>query len=97
MQSYSNHLKAGFIEVKHKGKKLATSLNSLEFREFIKTLDETSYKVGIIPPGFEHRADRISDLFYETPQLDWLICWANNVSDPFQQLNVGDRIRILDL
>ena len=94
---YRNHLKAGSREVTHKGKKVVSSLNSLEFRKFVETLDETSYLTGVIPPGYEHRADKISDLFYETPDLDWLICWTNNVSDPFQQLNVGDRIRILNL
>jgi hypothetical protein len=92
---YKNHLKMGFNEVIHKNKKVVSSLNSLEFRTFIESLDDSAYQVGTIPPGFEHRADRISDLFYDTPELDWLICWTNNVSDPFQQLNVGDRIRIL--
>ena len=95
--TYKNHLKAGYTDILHKGKRVATSLNSSEFKTFIKSLDETSYLVGTIPPGFEHRADKISELFYETPELDWLICWTNNVSDPFQQLNIGDRIRILNL
>lgn len=93
---YKNQLKAGFTKVLHKGKPVASTLNSPQFKAFIESLDDGSYKVGVIPPGFEHRADKISDLFYETPELDWLICWINNVSDPFQQLNVGDRIRILN-
>tara|TARA_S200002703_G_scaffold158525_1_gene169137 strand:+ start:4136 stop:4429 length:294 start_codon:yes stop_codon:yes gene_type:complete len=97
MPSYNNHLKVGYREVIHRNKKVASSLNAPDFKTFLDSLDEGSYRVGVIPPGFEHRADRISDLFYETPNLDWLICWINNVSDPFQQLNVGDRIRILDL
>tara|TARA_R100001509_G_scaffold145085_1_gene101596 strand:- start:494 stop:685 length:192 start_codon:yes stop_codon:yes gene_type:complete len=58
-------------------------------------LQKLPVRVGVIPPGFEHRADKIADLFYESPELDWLVCWTNNISDPFQQLNVGDRIRIL--
>ena len=93
---YKNHLKAGYVEVTHKNKKVATSLNSPEFKDFIRSMETTSYRTGIIPPGFEHRADKISDLFYDTPDLDWLVCWSNNVSDPFQQLNVGDRIDILN-
>lgn len=92
---YNNHLKMGFVEAIHRNKKVISSLNSLEFRQFISGLNESAFRVGRIPPGFEHRADRISDLFYDTPQLDWLICWTNNISDPFEQLNVGDRIRIL--
>ena len=92
---YKNHLKIGFTEVIHKNNKVVSSLNSSEFRAFIESLSDSAYRVGRIPPGFEHRADRISDLFYDTPELDWLVCWTNNVSDPFEQLNVGDRIRIL--
>ncbi|MEY3311501.1 MAG: Base plate wedge protein 53, partial [Bacteroidota bacterium] len=45
----------------------------------------------------EHRADLISNLFYNTPTLDWLVCLSNNINDPFQQLNVGDEIKILKL
>ena len=93
--NYSNHLSIGGAVKTHKEKSVATNLNSLEFRRFVNNLDSAPFEVGIIPPGFEHRADKISDLFYGTPTLDWLICWANNVSDPFQQLNVGDRIKIV--
>jgi hypothetical protein len=95
--NYKNHLKLGHLRVIHKGKEVASSLNSLQFRDNLNTISSASYKVGRIPPGFEHRADKIADLFYESPDLDWLICWTNNISDPFQQLNVGDRIRILDI
>jgi len=95
--NYKNHLKLGYNIIEHKRKLVATSLNSAKFREYMKSLESFNYSVGIIPPGFEHRADKISELFYGTPELDWLVCWTNNVSDPFQQLNVGDRIEILDL
>lgn len=91
---YRNHLRVSPVEVKHKDKKVVTSLGSLEFRRFINSVDESDFQIGTIPPGFEHRADRIADLFYDDPGLDWLVCWTNNISDPFQQLNVGDRIRI---
>ena len=92
---YKNHLKVGFEEVIHRNKKVVSSLNSLDFKRFISSLDDSDFQVGTIPPGYEHRADKIADLFYDTPELDWLVCWTNNISDPFQQLNVGDRIRIL--
>ena len=91
-----NSLKIGLNEVIHKNKRVASNLTSSEFRDFNKSLEGSNYKVGTIPPGYEHRADKISDLFYGTPSLDWLVCWTNNVSDPFQQLNVGDRIKILN-
>ena len=93
---YSNHLKMGYLQTIHKGKDVVSSLNSSEFNDFLNYLDRLSSRVGTIPPGYEHRADKIADLFYGSPTLDWLVCWANNVSDPFQQLNEGDRIRIVD-
>ena len=76
---------------------MVTSLNSTEFRESMRSLQGLPARVGTIPPGFEHRADKIADLFYGSPQLDWLVCWTNNIYDPFQQLNVGDRIRIVNI
>ena len=95
--NYKNHLKLGYVKVNHRGHEVATSLGSQDFRNYIQSLQDVGSLVGVIPPGFEHRADKISDLFYGTPDLDWLVCWTNNVSDPFQQLNVGDRIEILEL
>tara|TARA_R100000231_G_scaffold137752_2_gene114669 strand:- start:1171 stop:1470 length:300 start_codon:yes stop_codon:yes gene_type:complete len=97
LPAYKNHLKIGYNLATHRGKEVASSLNSLKFKEFVNSLDELDFSIGVIPPGFEHRADKISELFYETPTLDWLICWTNNISDPFQQLNIGDQIKIVDL
>ena len=95
--NYKNHLRIGGYIVKHKNKDVSTNLASLEFREFIEGLDKQDFTIGSIPPGYEHRADKISNLFYGTPNLDWMICWTNNISDPFQQLNVGDRIKLVNL
>jgi len=95
--NYNNHLKLGYQEVKHKNRSVATSLNSLDFRDAMGSLQNSSGRVGTIPPGFEHRADKIANLFYGSPELDWLVCWTNNIYDPFQQLNAGDRIRILSI
>ena len=94
---YKNHLRIGSYVSKHKGRPVVTNLASLEFRNFVKGLDEQDSTTATIPAGYEHRADKISDLFYGTPHLDWMICWTNNISDPFQQLNVGDRIKLITL
>lgn len=91
---YNNHLKVGRVETFHKDKQVVTSLNSGEFQDFLQTLETYDFDVGVVPPGFEHRADLISNLFYGTPTLDWVILWFNNVSDPFQDLNIGDTIKI---
>tara|TARA_S200002703_G_C3788872_1_gene243378 strand:- start:274 stop:564 length:291 start_codon:yes stop_codon:yes gene_type:complete len=95
--NYRNHLSLGFVEAIHKDKKVATSTGSRDFRKAIAELQTLPSEVGNIPPGYEHRADKIADLFYGSPELDWLVCWTNNISDPFQQLNVGDRIRIVSI
>tara|TARA_R100001509_G_scaffold102506_1_gene60188 strand:- start:9 stop:302 length:294 start_codon:yes stop_codon:yes gene_type:complete len=97
MVDYKNHLRVGSYTVKHRQKDVVTNLASIEFRDFIRGLDEQPSTIGTIPAGYEHRADKISNLFYGTPNLDWLICWTNNISDPFQQLNVGDRIKLINL
>jgi hypothetical protein len=39
----------------------------------------------------------ISNLFYDTTSYDWLILMFNNIKDPFQELNVDDRILIPNL
>ena len=82
------------MQVLHKDKTITTSLNATELESFLKDMDNFDFDVGNIPPGFEHRADLISNLFYNTPTLDWLICWFNGIKDPFQALNVRDQIKI---
>ena len=72
-------------------------MNSPTFNGKIARLRSQTGSVGIIPPGYEHRADKIADLFYGSPTLDWVVLWTNNISDPFEQLNVGDRIKIISL
>jgi hypothetical protein len=91
---FNNHLKIGSVTVLHKDKNVTTSLNSVDFENFVASMKDFDFNVGNIPPGFEHRADLISNLFYNTPTLDWLICWFNDIKDPFQQLNVRDQIKI---
>jgi hypothetical protein len=94
MVEYNNHLKIGSVSVVHKNKMVVTNLSNRDFELFLKNMDDFAFDVGHIPPGYEHRADLISDLFYNTPSLDWLICWYNGIDDPFQQLNILDEIKI---
>jgi len=53
-----------------------------------------SYNVGWIPAGYEHRPDLISSVYYGTSTFWWMILLFNNITDPFEGLNVGDRILI---
>jgi glutathionyl-hydroquinone reductase len=88
---YINHYKISNTVVNHRGKTVITSLNS-KLDEFINSLRFKEIEVGYIPAGYEHRPDLISNLFYDTVTYDWMILMFNNIKDPFQELNVGDRI-----
>ena len=97
MANYNNHLSQGYREVVFKEKRVSSSLNSDAFETSLLRLNSLPASVGVIPPGYEHRADKIADLFYGSPTLDWLVLWTNNISDPFEQLRVGERITILSI
>ena len=79
----------------HKGKVTTTSVGNKDYDSFLLDLGViTEYQVGYVPTGFEHRPDLISEVFYNTPNYWWLLLLYNNISDPFEGLNVGDRILI---
>lgn len=92
--NYINQYSKGFFKTTHKNKTVVSSLNSTNFEKYYNNLNSLRFKVGYIPLGYEHRPDLISNLFLGTPTLDWMICYFNNVKDPFNELNVGDRILI---
>jgi len=39
--------------------------------------------------------DNISNKYYDTPYLWWVICIFNNIVNPFEELNPGDSIKVL--
>lgn len=90
---FINHYTVGSVQVEHRGKLITTSLHT-GVDEYLKNLENSKVDVGYIPAGYEHRPDLISNLFYDTVTKDWLILMFNNIKDPFQELNVGDRILI---
>jgi len=90
---YINHYNLGANTVIHKGKTLVTSdVNQLY--NYLNLLQSAKIEIGYIPAGFEHRPDLISHHFYGTVTKDWAIMYFNNITDPFQQLNIGDRLLI---
>lgn len=92
---YYNHLGIGHELVLHKGKNIATSLNSSKFEDLIKSFDSSKFILFTIPMEFQRRADLISNRVYGTPTYDWLICYYNNIGDPFQELATGKVIRVM--
>jgi hypothetical protein len=85
----------GVITQDHKSVKVTTTVGH-PYHDYVAQNSSTVYtsRVGFIPVGYEHRPDLISNLFYGTPSFWWLIMLVNNVSDPFEGLNVNDRILI---
>lgn len=47
-----------------------------------------------VPPGGVHRLDLISNQFYGTPQLWWVIAAVNNIVDPLYGVEQGTQLRI---
>ena len=83
------------VEVTHLNKTTLTTLNSTVFDEFITDIeDKFEVQFGYVPNGFEHRPDLIANVFYGSPKNWWLLCVVNNVIDPFEGFNVGERIAI---
>jgi hypothetical protein len=65
------------------------------FDNFLDNLDRSfEVEYGYVPAGFEHRPDLIANVFYGSPKNWWLLCVINNIVDPFEGFNVGERIAI---
>ena len=90
-----SHYMFGKVLFAHKEHTTATSVGSTVADATISKLQSIyKYDVGYVPAGYEHRPDLISDIFYETPEYWWLLLLFNNITDPFEEFNVGDRILI---
>ena len=75
----------------HKGKKVTTLVGTPIFSN---SYDFMFFPERYIPAGYDHRPDLISNLFLDSPNGWKYIMLINGLSDPFESLNVGDRISI---
>ena len=81
--------------VTHLNKDTTTILNSDVFDNLLSNIENAfEYEIGYVPNGFEHRPDLIANVFYGSPKNWWLLCVVNNVVDPFEGFNLGERIAI---
>ena len=78
----------------HRGKNIREVISSPVWERFINNLDDTPSKVALIPAGLEGSPDLISNSVYGTPDYWWVICAANNIIDPFEQLTAGKQIKV---
>lgn len=69
--------------------------NSIEFglRQRVIGTDPSD-RVYTVPVGHENRLDLISNVFYGTPSLWWVIAEVNNIGDPLAFVPKGTRLRI---
>jgi len=94
VNNFSHHMLGSEIIV-HRTKSTKISAGNLPYDKKVVNMAEIyETKPGVIPAGYEHRPDLISNLFFDTPAYWWLLMLLNNVADPFEGFNVGDSILI---
>tara|TARA_R110001583_G_scaffold8932_5_gene42137 strand:- start:825 stop:1121 length:297 start_codon:yes stop_codon:yes gene_type:complete len=86
--------KFSFTMVTHKGHRIKNIVSNDKWTYLADTLDRYDFNLAIVPNGMEGRPDLISNSIYNTPDLWWLICAANNIIDPFEELISGKKIKI---
>jgi len=69
-------------------------VSSTAWNAYCNQLITAPAKVLIVQAGFEGRPDLISHYAYGIVDYWWVICAANNIIDPFEQLTAGKQIRI---
>ena len=83
----------GSVTVRHKNANIKTVFGSLGFDDLLSTyIEKFTYREAYVPLGYEHRPDLIANLFLGDPNFWWLILLINNIDDPFEGLNSGDKI-----
>ena len=84
-----------YTTLSRENKTTTTILHSDLFDGIIQNLDTAyEYEIGFVPPGYEHRPDLISNVFYGSPRNWWLLMLVNGINDPFEGFYVGQRILI---
>ena len=95
-KTYPSRYEYGVTTIQHKGVDVTTSINS-KIEDFIKDIpDNIEYQTGRSLPFVEHRPDSIADIFYSKSHLWWYVMLFNNINDPFEGFNSGDRLLIPD-
>ena len=84
----------GFSVIRHKGKTTKTTLFSKSYEEYKQKLAKANYFIWTIKQGYEGRPDIIASEFLGDPSFFWIILEVNNIADPFEELNIGQKIRI---
>ena len=95
MRRLNNPYKDNPRRYRHKNKTISTLLHNRNVEELRRVLaTDYDYEVGYVPPGYEHRPDKISNVFYGTPDNWWLLLLANSITDPLEGFKVNQKIKI---
>lgn len=89
-----SHYEIGSSDYEHRGVKVRSIVGNEQADNFIARIDLLNLADGFIPPGYEHRPDLISNLFYSSPAYFWYIALTSNLPDAFEDFVVGKRIKI---
>lgn len=80
--------------IRHKGKKVLTSVGSELYEGSVREMISQTRELGVIPAGYAHRPDLIGNLYFDDPSNWWVVCEMNAVTDPFEQLKIGDEVSL---
>lgn len=90
-----SHYEMGATVYTHRDKKVTSIVGNKSADSFFSNSNfDRQTKPAIIPPGFKNRPDMISDLFYNGPDMLWLLCLSSNKYDVFEDFTSGEIIRI---
>jgi hypothetical protein len=78
----------------HKGKIVKEIFSTISFERYANKMRNAPSRVTIIPNGLNGRPDLISNFAYGTPDYWWVICLANDIIDPMEQLVAGKQIKV---
>ena len=82
------------IPITHKGKTILTSVGSTIYENSTSNADNSMFRAGFVPAGYDHRPDLISNLFFGNSDNWWTVMEINGLSDPFESLNIQDEVRL---
>ena len=78
----------------HKGKPIKDLTASKEWNAFYVEVKSLPSRVAIVPAGMDGRPDLLAYKLYGSSNYWWVLCVANSIIDPFEQLTAGKQIRV---
>jgi hypothetical protein len=86
--------KYGSKDITHKGREIKIITPTRGWEGAADSLKNTPSRIGVVPNGMEGRPDLISYSIYGTTANWWVICVANDIIDPFEELKAGNKIKL---